>query len=130
MIKFSILFLQLISANVRAQTSPGFSGCGEYLIKGVLEKNSIDKKRLGIVIYKTNTNTYSEMQFSVKKREDLVLITPYLNKPTEITAHINKNMNGTIGEIENISKVVLRKSNPLEPLKDSGLFFITAEPCH
>ncbi|MGZ3788647.1 MAG: hypothetical protein ACXVLQ_09000 [Bacteriovorax sp.] len=130
MIKFPVLFLLLISTGLWAETTPGFRGCGEYLLKGVLVKNGSKKKELGIVLYKTNMKTISEMQFAVKEREDLVLVSSYLDKPTEIKAHINKIMNGTSGEIDHISKVSLRKSNPLEPFKDSGIFLITPTPCH
>jgi hypothetical protein len=123
MIKLIMLFIVLNSTSIDAQTHPGFAGCGEYLLKGVLVKNTP-------VLYKVNGGTNSEMQFKIKESDDLVLISSYLDVPTEIKAHINKVMDGTRGEIDHISKVTLRKSNPLEPLKDSGIFLTTPGSCH
>lgn len=135
--KLIVLFSVLISFSLSAQELPGFAGCGDYLIKGILVKNSLsksgrnekDKKELSPVIYRTNSGTNSEMQFFIKESEDLVLISSYLDTPTEIKAHIYKVMDGTKGEIGHISKVTLRKSNPLEPLKDSGIFLLTPKAC-
>lgn len=129
MIKLSILFLALNPANINAQDLPGFKGCGEYLLRGVLVKNSNGKNELSPVVYQTNGGTNSEMQFKIKEREDLVLISSYLDTPSEIKAQINKVMDGTRGEIEHISKVSLRKANPLDALSDSGIFLITPKAC-
>jgi hypothetical protein len=123
MIRPFVVFFILISSNLKAESLPGFVGCGEYRIKGVLVKN------LDIIIYKTNTKTNSEMSFTIKEDKDLVLLSSYLNAPTEIRAEITKKMDGTKGEIEHISKISLRKPNPLEPLKDSGIFLITSKAC-
>jgi hypothetical protein len=123
MIRFAFIFF-IISFQVHAEEQIGFRGCGEYVLKGELVKDKIYP-----VVYKTNIGTKSEMSFSIEASDDLVLISGYMNIPTEIRASISKLMNGTKGEINHISKLTLRRSNPLDPLKDSGIFLITSKPC-
>jgi hypothetical protein len=124
MIKNIAIFLVLISSQIHAEEQIGFHGCGEYVLKGELVKDKINP-----VVYKTNIGTKSEMSFSIENSDDLILISGYMNKPTEISASISKLMNGTRGEINHISKLALRRNNPLDPLIDSGIFLITPKSC-
>ena len=125
-----VVILLFTSLTLNAQELSGFVGCGEYLLKGVLVKNKKDREKFGLFIYKTNVRTKSEMQFIIKESEDLTLIASYLDIPTEISAHINKKMNGTRGEINHITKVSLRKNNPLNPIINSGINLILSKDCH
>lgn len=125
--KSAVIFFTFFASGLLAETLPGFSGCGEYLLKGVLVKNSI--KEFPPVIYKVNAKSKSELQFTIKESADLSVISSYLDMPTEISAQIDKAMDGTKGEIRQITKLTLRRSNPLEPLSDSGIFLITPKNC-
>ncbi|MDD4976165.1 MAG: hypothetical protein PHY93_17545 [Bacteriovorax sp.] len=129
MMKIFTLLLFFISLNLKAQQLTGFRGCGEYTLKGILVKNTIDFKQNGIFFYKTYLHTKSEMQFVIKDSADLALISSYLNVPTIMKAHITKMMDGTRGEINHISKVSLRINNPLDQLRNSGVDLITSKNC-
>lgn len=126
-----IFFLIAISFSSRlllAGQEPGYQGCGEYLIKGVLVKNHLKNEEEAPVLYKVNTKTKSEMTFKIKLPEDLALISSYLDQAGQLTAEINEEMDGTKGELEKITKVGLRKSDPLNPT-DTGLFLISKKEC-
>lgn len=116
------LLLIMISFNLYAEGPVGFNGCGVYSLKGSLIKKDPFH-------YVVNPETNSKMEFSIKGSDDLVLISSYLDVPTEILAEISKTMDGTRGDIHNISKVSLRKLNPLEPTKNSGITLVTPKPC-
>ena len=128
MIKASLFFSLLISFNVYAENAQGFDGCGDYLLKGMVVENS-DKDKISSFVYKVNIGTKSEVIFDFKDSEDLLIVTGYLDIPSEIKVSINKEMDGTLGEIEHLEKISFRKSNPLEPSNDSGIFFKKAKPC-
>jgi hypothetical protein len=129
MMKNLIFFMLFMSQSLNAQELTGFAGCGEYLLKGVLVKNKKNVKMRGPLIYKTNVQTKSEMQFIIKESDDLALLVPYVNIPTEIRANVSKMMDGTKGEIHRISKISLRKNNPLVVVKNSGMLLIHSQDC-
>lgn len=128
---FKILFLSSIifSLMANAESTIGFKGCGEYHFRGVLQKNNKENLNKGLVVYVVNGKTHSEMQFTINDVDDLVRVSSYLNIPTAINAYISKNMDGTRGEINHISKIALRKSNPLDPINDTGIFLISKKEC-
>ncbi len=125
-----VVILLFTSLTLKAQELSGFAGCGEYLLRGVLVENKKEHKKFGLFLYKTNATTKSEMQFIIKASEDITLISSYLDVPTEIRADINKKMDGTRGEINHIKKVILRKNNPLNPMKNSGIDLISSKECN
>lgn len=124
-----LILILLISLNVKAQPLSGFMGCGEYLLKGVLVKNTVDTKKYGLFIYKTNVQTKSEMQFVIKEANDFALMSSYLDVPTQMKAHINKIMDGTRNEISHIKNVSIRINNPLNQQRNSGIDLISKKDC-
>lgn len=123
MIRLILLTLVLFPAALKADTDPGFKGCGEYLVKGIYTK--IENQ----LIYKVNAGTVSEMRFSFSRPEDMSALGSYLEVPTVIKADILTPMDGTKGVLRSISSLSIRKPDPLNPLKDTGLFFQTNKPC-
>lgn len=128
------IFLILIacwSQILLADDVPGYQGCGEYLFKGILVKNTSKNGKVGDppVIYKVNAKTKSEMNFTIKLPEDLSLISSYLDQPSQLSAEINEEMDGTKGELEKIKKIGLRKSDPLNSSIDTGVFIISKKEC-
>lgn len=127
-----ILFLIVLTCSsqaILATEVPGYQGCGEYLFKGVLVKNPSKAEGEAPVLYKVNAKTKSEMIFRIKLPEDLSVISSYLEQPSQLSAEINAEMDGTKGELEKIKKIALRKSDPLNSSADTGLFSISKKAC-
>jgi hypothetical protein len=126
--KWILLSTLLVSASGFSEEKPGFTQCGDYVVKGVLIQNTTDTTKVNPVIYKVNQKTKSEMAFTFKA-EDLGLVSSYLDVPTTMKVKILKKMEGTKGEIAEVNGVSIRKPNPLDPYSDSGIFFQSARHC-
>lgn len=127
--KLTLCLLILYAQLGFGESRPGFSGCGDYVLKGVVVKNTIATIKNSPVIYKINPKTTSEMHFSFSSAQDLSLVSPYLDVPTTLKVRINKKMDGTNGEIAEVNGVSIRKPNPLEPHSDSGIFLQASRGC-
>lgn len=117
-----------MSSQSFSEEKPGFTQCGDYVLKGVLVKNPSDTTKTNPVIYKVNLKTKSEMTFTFVA-SDLGLVSSYLDVPTTMKVKILKKMEGTKGEIAEVNGVSIRKPNPVDPYTDSGIFFQSARHC-
>lgn len=99
--------LVLLSSNVFAQE---FSGCGEYVFKGVLKHDEHSPLKM---IYVVNEGTKSQMTFDLIERDDVVKLSLMLDLPSTFKASITKPMNGTKGVLSFPSEIARRVPNPL-----------------
>jgi hypothetical protein len=106
--KFFILVL--LALNFSHSHAQEFKGCGEYALKGVVRKNP--NAQLGVA-YIVHENTKSQLLFEFNEKDDFVVLVAYLDKPTSLKAKVLKKMDGTKGEMVDVSKIALRFPNPL-----------------
>ncbi|MBC7428710.1 MAG: hypothetical protein H7336_08880 [Bacteriovorax sp.] len=107
MINFFLLVSLLISNNLLAQE---FSGCGEYIFKGVLKHDEHAHLKM---IYVVNEGTKSQMTFNLIERDDVQKLALMLDLPSTFKASIIKNMDGTRGALSFPSEIASRFPNPL-----------------
>ena len=108
-------------------TTPVFAAnanlvCGEYKISGVAR---MIKNTPYLVI---NEHTLSEYILSLPISEE-PKIAPYINRPFELTALIEKKFNGTKGQIKSLKGITHRIPNPLGQQPDTGLKLIKKITC-
>ena len=111
-----IFLLMIFCFSVSAEEQIGYKGCGEYLFQGKLVQDKKDKAKF---VYVVNEGTFSEMTFVIPMREDFLKIAAYLKQPTRFQGFIFHDMDGTKGEVKNLSRISLRYPNPLVPTKDT-----------
>ena len=87
-----------------------FKGCGEYQLKGVVRK--FPSANLGIA-YIVHEKTKSQLHFEFNEKDDFVVLAGYLDRPTSLRAKVLKKMDGTKGEMVDVSKISMRFPNPL-----------------
>lgn len=105
--------------------SQDFSGCGEYLFKGVLRHDEQAPLKLKYVV---NENTNSQMIFTLLEKEDVKKLAIMIDLPTTMKANITKPMDGTKGVITFPSEIGRRLPNPLVS-KDTGITKIKNFKC-
>jgi hypothetical protein len=108
--KFFIFLILVL--NFGAAFAQEFKGCGEYSLKGVVRK--VPGTKLGVA-YIVHEKTKSQLQFEFNEKDDFVVLVAYLDKPTSLNAKVFQNMDGTKGEMQDVSKIALRFPNPLSP---------------
>ena len=128
-VKIFVTILMYIISQSWAAEKPGFAGCGDYVLKGVLVKNTGESSQSSPVLYQVNQKTQSQMQFTFQSAQDLLLVSSYLDVPTTMKVRILKKMDGTKGEIHEVNGVSIRKPNPLVPFSDSGIFLQSLKNC-
>lgn len=116
--KWISLLIILATSLSMAKEKPGFTGCGDYVLKGKLVNN----------IYVINPTAKTEMTFTFTP-QDLTLMSSYLDVPTTLKVKILKKMEGNRGEISEVNGVSIRKPNLKDPYTDSGIFFQSARYC-
>jgi hypothetical protein len=110
--KITLLIALCISFQAKCNI---FEGCGEYQLRGQLEKDIKDKFK---VKYVTMKNSKSETIFHLEDPKEMQKILPYLNQFTEIKVSLRKRMDGTRGLIQSIAFVKLSIPNPLNMNSD------------
>lgn len=101
------------------------ASCGQYEFKGVLKKDPLNMEEFNYIILES---TKSQLSFKIKSRNDLISLIPFLDRPTSFNGEIQNSMNGTRGEIMNISKIDFRFPDPLNQ-KDQGVTLIKTMDC-
>lgn len=119
----------LLITPLKAEVQSGFQGCGEYVLKGIVVAIKEPLENEFPMKYKVNIGSKSEMTFSVKLRDDAILMGSYLKQPTTMKVEILEKMDGTIGVVDNIIKIGLRMPDPLNPTSDTGIFLQNKKAC-
>ena len=96
--------------------------CGEYNITGTVR---MIKNTPFIVV---NEHTLSESVLAIPIEEE-PRVAPYLNRPCELRAMLNKKMDGTKGEVNTLKEITLRVPNPLNDKPDTGFTLLKKRPC-
>ncbi len=117
--KIILLILFLIPIISKAQI---VEACGIYNFRGVVRM--IDYSPFLIV----NEHTLSEYKFSIPISEE-PRIAPYIDRAFELTATIEKRMDGTKGAVKNIQDIDYRVSDPLGETPDTGVKLIKKISC-
>lgn len=87
-----------------------FEGCGEYAFAGIYEGTET-KGEFHYVVLK---GTLSQLTFQVKKEADIVNLASQIDRATKFKAKILKPMDGTRGELEEITELEFRVEKPLD----------------
>lgn len=110
--KIFLVILLLISSFSFANV---FQGCGNYKLRGKLQKDSESEFKTKFVILE---KTKAETVFHFETMEEMNKLAPFFNQFTEIKVSILKEMNGTKGIISRVSEVKLSAPNPLNMNED------------
>ncbi|MBC7538449.1 MAG: hypothetical protein H7281_06490 [Bacteriovorax sp.] len=122
MIKLFLLISLMSSSCLFAQE---FSGCGEYLFKGILRHDEHAPLKM---IYVVNEGTKSQLNFDLIEKDDVIKLALVLNLPTTITGNIEKPMDGTKGSLTMPTEIARRFPNPLKN-NDTGITKIKIFKC-
>ncbi len=101
--------------------------CGKYEMKGFLRMQKTPKNQF---IYVVNEGTQSERRFVIENFAEIKKVSGYLNQSTQMTVEIKKPMDGTLGWVDQVLFIRLRKPNPLLHGGDTGLELIQARVCY
>lgn len=96
--------------------------CGEYKISGIAR---MIEDRPYIIV---NEHSRSEYRFTIPIEEEPRLA-PYIDRPLELKATIDKKMDGTKGEAKAIFEMALRLPNALSSKTGSGFSLLKKLPC-
>ncbi len=107
------------------ESKANFQGCGEYLFSGRFFANPTTK-HLELV---TNENSQSKSNFVVGKIEDLRKVRDYINHRVELKANISKEMDGMLGELEDIKNIKILPPDPLNEYKRNKFTLIKKSDC-
>lgn len=117
--KIIFFILVLIPIISKAQL---VENCGVFNFRGIVR--IINDSPFLII----NEHTLSEYKFSMPISEE-PRIAPYIDRAFELTATIEKKMNGTKGAVQNIKNIQYRVSNPLSETPDTGVKLIKKLIC-
>lgn len=121
-----ILMASLLVVVSLATNAQEFTGCGEYLFKGVLRA---DKKLPLKFKYIVHENSQSQMSFNLKEKTDSIALIGIIDQPTSLKAKILKKMDGTYGELTEPREISHRISKPLSA-RDTEIIKITDLKCN
>ena len=102
-----------------------FSGCGEYIFKGVLKSDEHAPLKL---MYVVNEGTKSQMTFNLIERDDVPKLALMLDLHSTFRASITKNMNGSQGVLSFPTEIARRFPNPLSN-KEMGISKLKSFKC-
>jgi hypothetical protein len=114
MIKYILLFLFFNCSTLYSQE---FIGCGEYNFRGILREDQKAPLKMSYIVHES---TKSELRFELVEKEDLLKLGVFVNTETMLKAKILNLMDGTKGELREISGISKRFPNPLVP-NDTGI---------
>lgn len=104
-----------VSLLVFVTKANAFNGCGEYLLKGVLEKEPNTRFR---VVYVINKGTRDEIVMDFTQEKDFYKVASYLDRTSAIRATILNSFDGTKGKISEVIDINRRFSNTLSPTNE------------
>jgi hypothetical protein len=101
--------------------------CGKYEMKGFLRMQKTPKNQF---VYVVNEGTQSERRFVIESFAEIKKVSGFLNQPTQLTVEIKKPMDGTLGWVDQVLFIRLRKPNPLLHGGDTGAQLLQARVCY